>query len=86
MSREAYNSFEQVTQVPEEVAWMRLSVEILRTKHGRYNAQCPSLPGCRAQGPTREEALRGLDKAVRGYLAALTNFVPEHFDHTILKA
>ena len=34
-------------------------------------ASCPTLPGCHSQGRTREEALRNVREAIRGYLASL---------------
>lgn len=34
-------------------------------------AECPSLPGCISQGRSREEALRNIKEAIRGYVAAL---------------
>jgi len=36
------------------------------------------LPGCTSRGGTAEEARRALDDAIRGYIAAVSNFVPEN--------
>ncbi len=38
---------------------------------GYWVAECPSLPGCISQGKSREEALRNIKEAIRGYIAAL---------------
>ena len=56
---------------------MKLSVRIFDDERGGFVAACPSLPGCSCRGKTREEAKRKLDEAIRGYLAAVGNFVPE---------
>ncbi|MFW6133921.1 MAG: type II toxin-antitoxin system HicB family antitoxin [Planctomycetota bacterium] len=47
-------------------------------------ATCPSLPGCQSRGATREEAEHNLEEAIRGYMAAVNNFVPEHVDHEVV--
>jgi antitoxin HicB len=56
---------------------MKLTVRIFDDERGSYVATCPSLPGCCCHGKTRDEAKRKLDEAIRGYLAAVGNFVPE---------
>ena len=38
---------------------------------GYWVAQCPSLPGCISQGPTREQAVQNIKEAIEGYIAAL---------------
>ena len=38
---------------------------------GWHVASCPTLPGCHSQGRTREEALRNVREAIKGYLASL---------------
>lgn len=65
---------------------MKLSIRIIRDEEGNFVAVCPSLPGCQSRGPTREEAERNLEDAIRGYIAAMNNFVPEHLDHEVLTA
>lgn len=51
---------------------------------GLWVAECPSLPGCVSQGPTKEAVLINLKEAIAGYIAALQEDnlpVPaEHFD------
>jgi len=38
---------------------------------GYWVAECPSLPGCVSQGPTREEAIANVREAIEGYILAL---------------
>jgi predicted RNase H-like HicB family nuclease len=38
---------------------------------GRYQAYCPSLPGCRAYGDTRKEAIRNIKTSISHRLDAL---------------
>ncbi len=51
---------------------------------GYWVAECPSLPGCISQGPSREEAVCNMREAMEGYIAALQcDGLPvpeEHFD------
>ncbi len=56
---------------------MKLCLRIVENQPGQYKALCPSLPGCMSSGSTREEARRKLEEAIRGYIAAVNNFVPE---------
>jgi len=64
---------------------MKLCIQIGQDEQGGYTAVCPSLPGCISRGGTREEAQTKLDEAIRGYIAAIGNFVPEHLDHEVLE-
>ena len=64
---------------------MKLCIQILKNGGG-FKAVCPSLPGCVSTGSTREEAQRKLDEAIRGYIAAMSNFVPEHLEHEVVEA
>ena len=57
---------------------MKLCVRIHHDPRGDFVATCPSLPGCTSRGGTAEEARRALDDAIRGYIAAVSNFVPEN--------
>ena len=65
---------------------MKLCVRIVQGRHGGYTAFCPTLPGCISHGPTRQEACEKLDDAVRGYIAAVNNFVPEHLTQEFVEA
>jgi predicted RNase H-like HicB family nuclease len=62
---------------------MKLTIRILQNEDGGYTAVCPTLPGCVSQGPTRQQATDRLDEAIRGYIAAVSNFVPEKVDHEV---
>ena len=65
---------------------MKLCIRIIPDQHGGYLAVCPTLPGCVTRGPTRQDAQDRLDEAIRGYIAAVNNFVPEHLEHEVLQA
>jgi len=64
---------------------MKLCIRIIPDEHGGYVAICPSLPGCKSRGSTRSEAQQRLDEAIRGYIAAVNNFVPEHLDQVVVQ-
>ena len=57
---------------------MKLTIRIISDDDGRFTAVCPTLPGCMCRGTTRDEAKLKLDEAIRGYFAAVNNFVPEN--------
>ncbi len=57
---------------------MKLSVKVIPNDEGGYTALCPSLPGCTSRGQTQQLATEKLHEAIRGYLAAVSNFVPEN--------
>ncbi|MCY2923839.1 MAG: type II toxin-antitoxin system HicB family antitoxin [Planctomycetota bacterium] len=65
---------------------MKLCVRIIRSEQGEYVAMCPSLPGCTSRGWTQEEAAGRLDEAIRGYVAAVNNFVPDQVEHQVVEA
>ena len=48
---------------------MKYRVRLIRSEEG-YAVSCPALPGCHAQGATREEALENIQSAIREWLAA----------------
>lgn len=56
---------------------MQLVVRTSRSPDGDYVAVCPSLPNCVSRGQDAEEALAKHREAVRGYVAAVTDFVPD---------
>jgi predicted RNase H-like HicB family nuclease len=56
---------------------MKLSIHIWQSEQGGYKASCPMLPGCMSEGSTKKQALSNLQEAIRGYMAAVNNFVPE---------
>ena len=40
-------------------------------EYGGFVVDCPTLPGCMSQGKTKEEALKNIKEAIRGYLVVL---------------
>ena len=50
---------------------MKLRVLIEQDEDGVFVAQCPALPGCVSQGKTRDEALKNVRDAIKGYLKSL---------------
>lgn len=50
---------------------MKYRVVIEVDEDGVYVASVPSLPGCISQGKTREEALKNIEDAVKGYIKSL---------------
>ena len=63
---------------------MKLSIRIIQSPQGGFVASCPSLPGCRCFGDTRQQAQERLNEAIRGYIAAVGNFVPEQLDRQMV--
>jgi len=65
---------------------LKLTVRIYDNDQGGFTAICPSLPGCRSQGQTRQEAKDRLGEAIQGYIAAVSNFVPENVHRNLVEA
>lgn len=63
---------------------MRICIRIRRNEQGEFTAICPSLPGCVSSGRTEQQAKQNLEDAIRGYIASVSNFVPEHI-HEMLE-
>ena len=63
---------------------MKFSIRVLQDQYGTHKAVCPALPGCEARGNTRAQAAGSIDEAIRGYIAALNNFVPDRVEHEFL--
>lgn len=51
--------------------YMKYRVVIEVDEDGMYVASVPSLPGCISQGRTREEVLKNIQDAIKGYLESL---------------
>ena len=55
---------------------------------GYWVAECPTLPGCISQGKSKEETVRNISEAIRGYITSLQEDglpVPqEHFDTLVV--
>jgi len=50
---------------------MRVLVKVEPTAAGGFRAVCPALPGCVAEGRTRDEAWREIARVAQGYVASL---------------
>jgi predicted RNase H-like HicB family nuclease len=50
---------------------------VLRSSEEGYSVSCPGLPGCWSQGQTEEEALENIRDAIREYLEAVKDTLPE---------
>ena len=44
---------------------MKFSVTIDRDEDGVWIAECPAIPGCVSQGPTKEQALENIKDAIK---------------------
>ena len=47
---------------------MRFQVTIDRDEDGVWIAQCPAIPGCVSQGPSKDEALANIEDAIAACL------------------
>jgi predicted RNase H-like HicB family nuclease len=65
---------------------MKVTIHIKSDERGGFKAVCPTLPGCLTRAQTREEARNLLREAIKGYLAAIGNFVPENLDQHLVEA
>ncbi len=65
---------------------LKLTVRIYDNDQGGFTAICPSLPGCCSHGQTRQEAKDRLGEAIQGYIAAVSNFVPENVHQHLVEA
>ena len=62
---------------------MKLAIRITQERNGTYRACCPSLPGCRVCGETREGAHAKINAAVQGYLASLDVCLPRELGRAL---
>jgi predicted RNase H-like HicB family nuclease len=44
---------------------MKFTVTLDRDEDGVWVAECPAIPGCVSQGPTKEQALANIQDAIR---------------------
>lgn len=65
---------------------MKICIKIAANEHGGYTAICPSLPGCTTRGETREEAQDRLSEVICGYIASVSDFVPENVNAQLVEA
>jgi len=64
---------------------MKYCVHVRRDEKGWFVAACPNLPGCLGRGHTCQEAVVKMEDSIRGYVAALGDFVPERLDHEVIE-
>lgn len=50
---------------------IRFAVSLEPDEDGYIVASCPQLPGCHSQGRTRQEAIKNIQEAIRGYTASM---------------
>jgi len=65
---------------------MKICITIRKSEAGWYTAVCPQLPGCLSRGQTCSEAVVKIEEAIRGYFAAVGDFVPENVEHELIEA
>jgi len=61
---------------------MRYKIVLQKSEEG-YSVSCPGLPGCWSQGATEAEALENIQDAIREYLAAVDELLPDTPDAEI---
>ena len=64
---------------------MKVSIKVFQNDQGLYVATCPSLPGCKSVGQTPNEAEERLLDAITGYIAALSDFVPDSLQREVVE-
>ena len=64
---------------------MKLRILIISDGQGGFTALCPTLPGCSTKAQTRQQAQDQLREAIKGYLAAVGDFVPENLEPELLE-
>ena len=64
---------------------MKVSIQIVPDLKGGYTAVCLSLPGCSTKAESRDLARKKLEEAIKGYLAAVSDFVPECVAHELVE-
>ena len=50
---------------------MKYRVIVEQDEDKVFVAECPALPGCISQGKTRQEALKNIKDAIKGYIESL---------------
>jgi len=64
-----------------QISQGKFKVILREEKEGGYSIQCLELPGAISEGETKEEALKNIKEAIRGYLEAF----PEEAERLKLK-
>jgi antitoxin HicB len=50
---------------------MKYRIIIEQDEKGMFVAECPTFPGCISQGKTRDEALKNMKDAMKGFVESL---------------
>ena len=50
---------------------LKFAVVLGKDEDGYIVASCPILPGCHSQGRTKQEAVKNISEAIRGYIASM---------------
>ncbi len=50
---------------------MQYRILIVQDEDNVFVTECPSLPGCISQGKTREETIKNIQDAIKGYIESL---------------
>lgn len=67
---------------------MKFRVLVEKDEDGMFVVQCPTLPGCISQGKTREEAIKNVKDAIKGYLQSLDKHgepIPPTIDEEVVE-
>ncbi len=56
---------------PSAAGGASFAVSLEPDEDGYIVASCPQLPGCHSQGRSRQEAVRNIKEAIRGYIASM---------------
>ena len=51
--------------------FMKYRIIIEQDEDGVFVIECPALPGCVSQGYTRDEAIKNIQDAIKGYILSL---------------
>jgi predicted RNase H-like HicB family nuclease len=55
---------------------MKYIIALFKSGEG-FSVSCPGLPGCWSQGATEQEAIENIQDAIKEYLAAVDELVPD---------
>ncbi|MBI4918970.1 type II toxin-antitoxin system HicB family antitoxin [archaeon] len=67
---------------------MKFKITLEREESGFFVAECSTLPGCVSQGRTREDALKNIKDAIKGYLISLKKHnepIPPSIDEEVVE-
>ena len=71
VTRDPDNGSQPSEEPQAKVKIHKFTVSLETDEDGFFVASCPALPGCHSQGRIRQEALRNVTEAIRGYAASM---------------